>query len=772
MTLDSLIPDRDSALVNEDIVWTFNAGNAAALHYVLAAQNGNPVAAGELTEEREIRWTAQAAGEYALTLTATDEAGATLTAFSFVSITATELAATVASEAGYAVLGTDTLHFETGVTGGTLPYAIHYNLDLNGSTAYEQDGFAAALQYTPAEAGTYTFTMTVSDANGAETTAQCTVAVADINAVEQQSDWEAGLAGAALTGDYAADLLAVAGTQLGYAESAANFILDENGEAHAYTRYGAWYGDPYGDWNAMFLSFCANYAGIPEGVLPEAADSDAYESAGNGYVPAAGDVVFFTDGRTGIVSDVQVAEDGSYRFFAIEGDLSGTVGQAEYEGSDSRIAGYANMAVAQYGEPAAEPDASETDQIWTDLAAGAELTNEWRDDLLAVARTQIGYQESEADVSLDEAGNASGYTLYGRLMGDAHMDWNAAFAAFVTLQAGVSDAPTAADAQSWLNQAKARGMYYGADYEAQPGDLIFLDTNADGAADRVGIVEVGAYDGQLIAIEGDLDGASGRVSYAVNDARILGYENPVTTLTDEATGVSVTGVLPAAAVLSVTPVKIDTPDAEAAAAGEGQTEENATIEEGETAEECITTYTEGNNVVKRIVYDINLGGYQPCKNVTVIMPLPEDFGGEPTVYHYDGETYEREEEMEGEPSEDGGQYTFVTSHFSLLGAESITLLAATPGVLSTVDSISDGITINVLDYGPTTLDVSSNNYNSPSYTGINNYYGQYSTRDKRYTNVLFFGYGTSGGTTLNHYSGGKRPCRASCARSCPTVTRR
>jgi hypothetical protein len=28
------------------------------------------------------------------------------------------------------------------------------------------------------------------------------------------------------------------------------------------TRYGQWYGDAYGDWCAMFVSFCMNNAGI------------------------------------------------------------------------------------------------------------------------------------------------------------------------------------------------------------------------------------------------------------------------------------------------------------------------------------------------------------------------------------------------------------------------------------------------------------------------------------------------------------------------------
>ena len=84
----------------------------------------------------------------------------------------------------------------------------------------------------------------------------------DITAdVESAEDWEATLP----TFDNHTTLervLYVAETQLGYQESELNFVVDENGERHGYTRYGEWYGNPYGDWSAMFASFCLRYAGI------------------------------------------------------------------------------------------------------------------------------------------------------------------------------------------------------------------------------------------------------------------------------------------------------------------------------------------------------------------------------------------------------------------------------------------------------------------------------------------------------------------------------
>ena len=111
------------------------------------------------------------------------------------------------------------------------------------------------------------------------------------------------MSSAVLTGDYAEDLIAVAGTQIGVAENRDNFRTDENGATQYYSRYGQWYGDTYGEWSAMFVSFCISKAGIPQQYLPREKDNsrwaetlrgmDLYREAGS-YSPQAGDLIFFT----------------------------------------------------------------------------------------------------------------------------------------------------------------------------------------------------------------------------------------------------------------------------------------------------------------------------------------------------------------------------------------------------------------------------------------------------------------------------------------------
>ena len=91
--------------------------------------------------------------------------------------------------------------------------------------------------------------------------------------LETAEVWEKSLADVELSGNWAEDVLAIARSQIGYAESSENFdaILNASGDGYlrkGWTRYGAWYGYPYGDWCAMFVSFCLHYAEIGEEDFP------------------------------------------------------------------------------------------------------------------------------------------------------------------------------------------------------------------------------------------------------------------------------------------------------------------------------------------------------------------------------------------------------------------------------------------------------------------------------------------------------------------------
>ena len=168
--------------------------------------------------------------------------------------------------------------------------------------------------------------------------------------METAEQWEQTFAGLTLTGNWRQDTLAIAETQLGYAESTKNYVVAEDGgTVKGYTRYGAWCGEPYGDWNVMFLTFCLHYAGV-EDVPPDrdcggwvTSWADAFEPA-QSHTPAAGDLVLFdrdgdgTADRAGLVA--QITDSG---FAAMEGDAEDAVRLLTYGTDDPGILGYINL---------------------------------------------------------------------------------------------------------------------------------------------------------------------------------------------------------------------------------------------------------------------------------------------------------------------------------------------------------------------------------------------------------------------------------------------
>ncbi len=171
----------------------------------------------------------------------------------------------------------------------------------------------------------------------------------DINAdLEMQSQWEETLPGVVEGARPQDNIIAVATSQLGYTESEKNFEVDENGEKNGYNRYGQWYGNPYGQWNTMFVSFCLHYSkleGIPLSAGAETMRLE-WESAGL-YIPAqdtlpsAGDLIFLdknVNGAADAVAIVTAFEEGQIK--VIEGDLENKVAETVYSAEDAAVMGF------------------------------------------------------------------------------------------------------------------------------------------------------------------------------------------------------------------------------------------------------------------------------------------------------------------------------------------------------------------------------------------------------------------------------------------------
>lgn len=187
------------------------------------------------------------------------------------------------------------------------------------------------------------------------------ICYSDQNAdLETAAKWEKTLEDVALTGDWAEDVVAIANSQLGYIESERNYTVIESEDGDetkkGYSRYGAWYGDSYGDWCAMFVSFCLHYADADE--FPAEANcqrwvtqfktDEVWEGAAS-YVPGRGDLIFFDYTQDGTAQHVGIVEEydaETQTVHTIEGNTSDTVARREYALEDSSIMGYCSMTAA------------------------------------------------------------------------------------------------------------------------------------------------------------------------------------------------------------------------------------------------------------------------------------------------------------------------------------------------------------------------------------------------------------------------------------------
>ena len=197
--------------------------------------------------------------------------------------------------------------------------------------------------------------------------------------LETRDVWEATLP--TLTDIAGENLARIAESQLGYSESSINFVHAEDGETHnGYTRYGAWYGNPYGDWNTMFTYFCMNYAGIGSDDIPYGSGCWAWslELDKGGLVvpatrgsPARGDILLIDsdlDGkadRSCIVT--AVSDDDIPEISAIEGDVDGEVAATAYLLDDEHLLGMVSLA-----DIVPEPPVLPEEPAYVDFTAESE----------------------------------------------------------------------------------------------------------------------------------------------------------------------------------------------------------------------------------------------------------------------------------------------------------------------------------------------------------------------------------------------------------------
>jgi len=231
--------------------------------------------------------------------------------------------------------------------------------------------------------------------------------LADYSAdVETDDDWEKYSVG--LSDNWNEALLAVAKEQLGYKESEKNFQTDEALgdiiDVHHYTRYGAFYGNPYADWDVAFIAFCQHYAGIPKTEIPQRlglealrADMDAMgfayltEGEDAAYEAIPGDVVTYNKNGTAADETIGIVETvGDDSLTVISGAVEGAVAEVTVPFTDVTSTILVDQAYGDYVGEADDRDGSYDDEIAVQPA----------DEMGAVAAAASG--ETQYPINLDD----------------------------------------------------------------------------------------------------------------------------------------------------------------------------------------------------------------------------------------------------------------------------------------------------------------------------------------------------------------------------------
>lgn len=279
--------------------------------------------------------------------------------------------------------------------------------------------------------------------------------------VETAELWEQTFAGVTLTGNWRQDTLAIAETQLGYAESTKNYVVAEDGKTvKGYTRYGAWCGEPYGDWNVMFLTFCLHYAGV-EGVDRDCGGwvtswADAFEPA-QSHTPAVGDLVLFdrdgdgTADRAGLVA--QITDSG---FAAMEGDAEDAVRLLTYGADDPGILGYINL-----------PEGPKEFTLTAQTENGITVT-------ITGESASLPYPAREITVTVTEVTDGERQAIRDQILGEEQAEPEQSYLLDITLWHGEDEIEPTGSVTVTFSGIDTEGLY---------PKVYHIDTNAKTATD-------------------------------------------------------------------------------------------------------------------------------------------------------------------------------------------------------------------------------------------------------------------------------------------------
>ncbi len=158
----------------------------------------------------------------------------------------------------------------------------------------------------------------------------------------------------------------------------------------------------------------------------------------------------------------------------------------------------------------------ETPEEWQAANADAVITGEWNEDLLSVAKTQLGYEQSEKNFEIDPADGVTlrYYSRYGQSYGNAYGEWDVMFLAYCLKYAEIPQSAIPQEASVLALRSSMSGMDWLLQEDgsaAQPGDIVIYNKY---------VTRTVAVDSSAAGVEPDLDDQFGVDAEFENSAEL------------------------------------------------------------------------------------------------------------------------------------------------------------------------------------------------------------------------------------------------------------
>ena len=167
----------------------------------------------------------------------------------------------------------------------------------------------------------------------------------------------------------------------------------------------------------------------------------------------------------------------------------------------------------------------ETKEQWSASFAFEDLGEVVSENLITIAKSQLGYHESTKNyIVLEDGETIKGRTRYGEWFEEPYADWNILFAGFC-LEYSKAEIPFDANIEKWielLSVPETDIFRKAGEHEALAGDLIFFDEDRNGKPDKAGII-IEIAEEEYKTVIGDYGDSVQAVPCEMADETIFGF---------------------------------------------------------------------------------------------------------------------------------------------------------------------------------------------------------------------------------------------------------